>query len=90
MQPGDCSPQRTAGMFFLSRANAAWGAVQSREAAAIANSKRTSLRRQRRRMAYGFGGAVTDNVTVGAEVVVPVPVLLEITPLESMPTIVNV
>jgi hypothetical protein len=39
-------------------------------------------------MSYCFGGAVTVRLTVGAEVLVPV--LLEITPFESMPTMVKV
>ena len=37
---------------------------------------------------YCLGGAVTVSVTVVADVVVPA--LLETTPLESIPTIVNV
>jgi len=41
------------------------------------------------RMAYGFVGAVTVRLTVGPALVVDV-VLLEITPFESVPTMVNV
>jgi hypothetical protein len=87
VQPGVCSSQRAAGI-FLSCAGDAGLAAPSTPHVSITNHTVRTLAADARRMSYCFGGAVTVRLTVGAEVLVPV--LLEITPFESMPTMVKV